>query len=570
MGINGVNLFNNFKIRTRLMLGFGLVIFLIFLISAIAYSLFSKYQTLGARQQLAAQIKYNIAQTRIAALNYQWDNDPTIIQDADSIYRKNIADIYQLQEISPAETHEDLQQIVGHLSFYHDGFNQYATIQQERIKIFKKVQSITYELLKRINSKERWGKEERDLNEAIILQQAFVSSRSKQVYEKWKNKCQQLFSFDMKDEIIMEYFQGMDQYAQLAFEQARITEPLGDRMEDAAKILDKNIKDIDLSIIKSFKQGISTIIAAALLAIVLGLIISNIISRNLDTGVSHTLDLLNALKSGNLKYRGNKSWYRSDEIGALINGVENVGQTLREIIGSIHHTSAGVVDAGSAFYSMSQKLSQTAEQQLKATHQVSGSVEFLSNHFSREQEKLQEVVQKFKKQAEKANEGNRKAEQSLIAMERITTESSIISELARQTNILALNAAIEAARAGESGKGFAVVAAEVRKLAEKSREASERIVELTDHGLKLSIDLGNTMKNLVPEMEKATVIIDELQSSNKQSVDNVLTTQQAVVVMSQLSSETATAAAHIAEDAEKIKVLSQNLKETVSYFNIDE
>ena len=70
----------------------------------------------------------------------------------------------------------------------------------------------------------------------------------------------------------------------------------------------------------------------------------------------------------------------------------------------------------------------------------------------------------------------------------------IVSEIAGQTNLLALNASIEAARAGEQGRGFTVVAESIRKLAEQSKEAVEKI----NTNLKLFV---SEIKSLVESIE---------------------------------------------------------------------
>ena len=66
------------------------------------------------------------------------------------------------------------------------------------------------------------------------------------------------------------------------------------------------------------------------------------------------------------------------------------------------------------------------------------------------------------------------------AMEQVRHSAQDIGEIAETTNILALNVTIEAMHAGDAGRTFAVVAAEVERLANETRKATEEIASTID------------------------------------------------------------------------------------------
>ena len=283
------------------------------------------------------------------------------------------------------------------------------------------------------------------------------------------------------------------------------------------------------------------------MAIIIGIIVSYYLVRDVSDGIASIVTPMQALGEGDLSaevpHQGEKT-----EIGAMADTlqvfkqaliakkaadeaaavdaeakierghrVDGITRNFENVIGEIVQTVSSAstqLEASAGTLSANAQRSQTltsavaaaSEEATTNVQSVASATEELSSSVTEISRQVQESARMATDAVGQARVTNDRVSELSKAAARIGDVVELINTIAGQTNLLALNATIEAARAGEAGRGFAVVASEVKALAEQTAKATGEISQQITGIQGATQDSVNAIKEISGTIEKLAEI----------------------------------------------------------------
>ncbi len=267
----------------------------------------------------------------------------------------------------------------------------------------------------------------------------------------------------------------------------------------------------------------------------------------------------------------------TDEIGRMGEMLNSSVATMREVLRSVAQSAETLAAATTEIGARAGESATNAETQSGMTTQIATAAQEMTATIGEISLNAESAASASRISAETASRGGEVMQAAATTMEKIAAATSsasermtslahrseeignvvnVIQEISEQTNLLALNAAIEAARAGEHGRGFAVVAGEVRRLAERTKAATEEIAttirsiqEETRQTIETMDSSRTAVESGLQETGKARKSLDEIIVSSRE-------VEHQIQLIASAATEQTAASGEISESAGRISQLA--------------
>ena len=293
------------------------------------------------------------------------------------------------------------------------------------------------------------------------------------------------------------------------------------------------------------------------------------VARKILGPLKNSILLLEKLSIGDLTIKVDKNDVkRNDELGKLTAAIENLTTRLSEVIDGISQAAAELESSASQLSMSATSLSEVTTEQASSLEEISSAMEEILSSIQQNSQNAVQTEQIASSTTKKLEEGVESTNVALDSMNEIAQKIGIINDIAFQTNLLALNAAVEAARAGEHGKGFAVVAAEVRRLAERSRQAANEIIAVSQRGAEISGKAKDIMNQNVNEIIRTTDLIREITAASREQQTGTEQVNTSVQELNNITQQNASLSEEVAASAEELNARAKALTDLICYFKI--